>query len=221
MKNDKPDLSRRRLLQGLSLLGASSLLRSQPVFAKSRLPILRKIPKSGESIPAIGMGSWLTFAVGNDPDAIAVRTRVLQTFFDQGGRLIDSSPMYGTSEDVIGECLAGIDNRDRLFSATKVWTSGWQQGIRQMKRSQAKWGIKRFDLMQIHNLLDWQTHLETLKAWKSEGRIRYIGVTTSHGRRHKELEHIIQTEPAIDFVQLTYNIEDREAEQRLLPLAKA
>jgi diketogulonate reductase-like aldo/keto reductase len=166
------------------------------------------------------MGSWQTFAVGDDPEEIKIRTRVLQAFFDQGGALIDSSPMYGTSEEVIGECLARINNKQNLFAATKVWTFGWQQGIRQMRRSRAKWRIKNFDLMQIHNLMDWDTHLATLKAWKTDGRIRYIGITTSHGRRHEEMEHIMKNEEAIDFVQFTYNIEDREAEERLLPLAQ-
>ena len=219
MKPYRPDYTRRRLLQGLSLLGLTTLLPVKQLLARNTPPILRVIPKSNESIPAIGMGSWMTFAVASEPDAIAIRTRVLHHFFAHGGRLIDSSPMYGTSEEVIGKCLAVTHKKDKLFSATKVWTTGWQQGVRQMKRSQQKWGIERFDLMQIHNLLDWQTHLETLKAWKTEGRIRYIGITTSHGRRHDELVKIMQTEPAIDFVQFTYNMEDREAEQRLLPLA--
>lgn len=212
--------SRRRFVKALSYLGFS-LYGSPYMLAAGSLPaIKRTIPKSGEVIPAIGMGSWLTFAVGGEAEEITKRVRVLQTFFDQGGGMIDSSPMYGTSEEVIGECLARVKNKDRLFSATKVWTFGWQQGIRQMRRSKAKWGINNFDLMQIHNLMDWDTHLATLKAWKAEGRIRYIGVTTSHGRRHDELEAIMKKEDAIDFVQLTYNIEDREAEQGLLPLAR-
>lgn len=219
MESVKPDFKRRRLLQGLSLLGISNLFPAS-LFAKADSPITRVIPKTNEAIAAIGMGSWLTFAVGEDPEEIAIRTSVLQTFFKLGGQLIDSSPMYGSSEEVIGQCLARLPNKDKLFSATKVWTTGWQQGIRQMKTSQQKWGIKGFDLIQIHNLLDWQTHIETLKAWKDEDRIRYIGVTTSHGRRHDELEQLMKTEPALDFVQFTYNIVDREAEQRLLPLAK-
>jgi len=219
MESVKPDFKRRRLLQGLSLLGVNSLFPTS-LIAKTDSPITRVIPKTNEALAAIGMGSWLTFAVGDNPEEIASRTRVLETFFKLGGQLIDSSPMYGSSEEVIGQCLARLSNKVKLFSATKVWTTGWQQGIRQMKRSQQKWGIKGFDLMQIHNLLDWQTHIETLKAWKEEGRIRYIGVTTSHGRRHAELEELMKTETALDFVQFTYNIEDREAEQRLLPLAK-
>lgn len=182
--------------------------------------ITRTIPNSGEVIPAIGMGSWLTFAVGDDEQQKQQRVAVLKTFFANGGVLIDSSPMYGTSEEVIGYCLKQLSHPKDLFAATKVWTKGWQAGIRQMKRSQYLWGVERFDLMQIHNLLDYETHLATLKQWKADGKIRYIGVTTSHGRRHQELIKIMQTEPAIDFVQFTYNIEDREAEQYLLPIAK-
>lgn len=213
-------LSRRRFIKFLSVLGAVSLVPAPLLAVGRQQPNYRTIPKSGERIPVIGMGSWLTFAVGGEPDEIRTRVRVLQAFFDKGGGMIDSSPMYGSSEEVIGECLAAIEGRQNLFSATKVWTHGWQQGIRQMRRSRARWGIKAFDLMQIHNLMDWETHLETLKAWKKEGKIRYIGITTSHGRRHDEMEQIMKTQDDIDFVQFTYNIEDREVEQVLLPLAR-
>jgi diketogulonate reductase-like aldo/keto reductase len=134
-----------------------------------------------------------------------------------GGRVIDSSPMYGTSEEVIGHCLARI-RPSRLFAATKVWTPLQMFGPGQMEDSRAYWGVERFDLMQIHNLLNWDGHLETLLEDKAEGRIRYIGMTTSHGRRHEELEQTMAGQP-LDVVQFTYNILDREAEQRLLPLA--
>ena len=206
-----------RILNGLALGGLS-----WPLLAATNQPdhLTKKIPKSGEMLPAIGMGSWLTFAVGDDAQKKRQRIEVLKTFFAQGGALIDSSPMYGTSEEVIGYCLKQLNYPKQLFAATKVWTNGWQQGIRQMKHSQALWGVDRFDLMQIHNLLDYETHIETLKHWKAEGKIRYIGVTTSHGRRHDELISIMKNEPALDFVQFTYNIEDREAEQYLLPLAQ-
>lgn len=215
-----PYYTRRHFLKICNALGLVSLI--GPVRALDTNPnyITRTIPKSGAAIPAIGMGSWLTFAVGDDAQQKQQRVEVLRTFFGHGGALIDSSPMYGTSEEVIGYCLKQLNYPKQLFAATKVWTNGWQAGIRQMKRSQHLWGIDRFDLMQIHNLLDYDTHLATLKHWKAEGKIRYIGVTTSHGRRHEELIHIMQTEPALDFVQFTYNIEDREAEQYLLPLAK-
>ena len=157
--------------------------------------------------------------VADDPQALAVRVKVLQAFFEAGGTLIDSSPMYGSSEEAIGYCLQKLDKTKDVFSATKVWTTGWQAGVRQMHRSRALWNVDRFDLMQIHNMLDWETHLQTLKAWKEEGRIRYIGITTSHGRRHADMMRVLAKEDAFDFVQFTYNIEDREAEQRLLPLA--
>jgi aryl-alcohol dehydrogenase-like predicted oxidoreductase len=179
----------------------------------------RPIPSSGERLPVIGLGSWVTFNVGDDRRKRAERREVLQAFFDQGGRLIDSSPMYGSAQEVIGALLPQVRGRDALFAATKVWIVGGEMGVRQMQESQGLWGVERFDLMQIHNLLDWETHVETLKAWKAAGRVRYIGATTSHGRRHEEMERAMQREP-FDFVQFTYNILDREAEQRLLPLAR-
>lgn len=213
------NFTRRRFIGWCSGLGLSLTPIARYVFADTQNIQLRVIPDSGERIPAIGMGSWLTFAVGNDTEARTARVNVLRVFFAEGGRLIDSSPMYGTSEEVIGYCLKKLQAQQQVFSATKVWTVGWQAGMRQMHRSRALWGVPRFDLMQIHNMLDWQTHLETLKAWKREGKIRYIGMTTSHGRRHAELEKVMAKEDAFDFVQFSYNIEDREAEQRLLPLA--
>jgi diketogulonate reductase-like aldo/keto reductase len=180
--------------------------------------LTRPIPKTGEQIPAIGMGTWITFNVGDDITLRDARTEVLRTFFDLGGGMVDSSPMYGSAEDVIGYCLNRIPDHKGLFSATKVWTYMQSRGISQMAESRALWGVETFDLMQVHNLLDWKSHLETLIDDKAEGRIRYIGITTSHGRRHGELAEIMETRP-IDFVQLTYNIADREVESRLLPLA--
>jgi diketogulonate reductase-like aldo/keto reductase len=210
--------SRREFLQWLAGLGIVAVLRPRTMFAAERSPILRAIPGSGERLPVIGMGSWITFDVIDDDVAVATRVKVLQTFFDTGGALVDSSPMYGSSEAVIGHCLTRIQNQERLFAATKVWTWFTSLGISQMNRSQALWGVKRFDVMQIHNMLSWESHLETLKAWKAAGNIRYIGITTSHGRRHAELEQAL-TREHFDFVQFTYNILDREVEQRLLPLA--
>jgi diketogulonate reductase-like aldo/keto reductase len=166
----------------------------------------------------IGMGSWITFNVGDDPGARAVRVQVLRAFFERGGAVIDSSPMYGTSEEVIGHCLAQLEGDRALFAATKVWTPLQMLGPGQMEDSRTYWGLERFDLMQVHNLLNWESHLETLQEDKAKGRIRYIGMTTSHGRRHAELEQIMAEQP-LDAVQLTYNILDREAERRLLPLA--
>jgi diketogulonate reductase-like aldo/keto reductase len=181
-------------------------------------PLTRAIPKTGERLPVIGMGSWLTFSVGDDQPARQVRLQVLRAFFESGGGMIDSSPMYGTSEEVIGYSLARIADTRTLFAATKVWTPLQWYGVRQMQRSERLWGQGPFDLMQVHNLWSWEAHLETLLKLKADGRIRYIGVTTSHGRRHQELAKIMASAP-IDFVQFTYNVLDREAERRLLPLA--
>ena len=143
---------------------------------------------------------------------------VMRAFFDNGGQLIDSSPMYGSAEAVTGALLQAVDNQAPLFTATKVWTYGKNEGIEQMERSMQRLGVERIDLMQIHNLRDWQVQLETLQEWKAQGRIRYIGITTSHGRYHDELETILQQQP-LDFVQFSYNIGNRDAEQRLLPIA--
>jgi diketogulonate reductase-like aldo/keto reductase len=208
-------LTRRELIK----LGAAGLLLPWAGRVAAQEAITRAIPSSGERLPVIGMGSWLTFDV--DPDSLLLERRceVLKTFFERGGALIDSSPMYGRAEAAIGACLARLPSAGRLFAATKVWTWGERLGIDQMEHSRRLWGVARFDLMQIHNMLDWKTHLETLKEMKAEGQIRYIGITTSHGRRHRELERVLAREEAFDFVQFTYNLADREAEHRLLPLA--
>lgn len=180
----------------------------------------RIIPSSGEKIPAIGLGTWITFGIDiGNTEVLNNRITLLREFLLKGGGMLDSSPMYGTAEEVIGKGLERINNHQRLFSATKVWTSGNRQGSLQMEQSRQLWGVDKLDLMQVHNLLDWETHLPSLQAMKQAGDIRYVGVTTSHGRRHKELEHIMRTQD-LDFVQFTYNMLDREAENILLPLAK-
>ena len=202
-----------------ALAAGTATMGLSPGHAATQPIMTRPIPVSGEAIPIIGMGSWITLNVGNDPDLRTARLRVVQAFFDEGGGMIDSSPMYGSSEEVIGFCLRRITNHQGLFAATKVWTLSQFMGKRQMNESFELWGLDRFDLMQIHNLVDWETHLETLLEWKAAGRVRYIGVTTSHGRRHDEMEAVMAKQP-IDFAQFTYNMIDREAEQRLLPLAK-
>ena len=203
-------ISRRNFIKCLAGSSALVVLGPHAASALSQNVITRVIPSTGELLPVIGMGSWLTFDVGDDEKVLATRVRILQTFFDMGGGVIDSSPMYGSSERVIGYCLNQINNKQALFSATKVWTQGQRDGVRQMESSRKKWGVDSFDLMQIHNMLDWETHIETLKVWKSEGRIRYIGITTSHGRRHERLEQALLKEP-FDFVQFTYNILDKIA----------
>jgi diketogulonate reductase-like aldo/keto reductase len=180
--------------------------------------LLRKIPATGEQLPAIGLGSWQTFDVA-DPAAVQP---VLSRFLALGGRVIDSSPMYGRAEGAIGAMLAAIRKADPKapapFLATKVWTRGKREGIEQMKRSLALLGAPRLDLMQIHNLVDWKTHLATLREWKAAGTIRYLGVTHYAHSAFDELEQILRTEP-IDFIQLPYSAGDRAAEQRLLPSA--
>lgn len=211
-------LTRRTMLKGvIAVTGLPGL--SGTVAATRPDVITRPIPSTGERLPVIGMGSMKTFDVGEDKAERARLTGVLQAFFDNGGSLIDSSPMYGNAETVLGDVLQDVTGKDALFAATKVWADGKQQGIDQMHRSMARMRVTRFDLMQIHNLKDWRTHIETLKAWKAEGKIRYIGITTSHGRRHAELIAAMKAE-SFDFVQFTYNIAKRDAEKRLLPLAR-
>ena len=203
-----------------SFMGSLGVAATLPAFSDSRAagPILtRAIPSTGEQIPAIGLGTWITFNVGSDEKLRAARAQVMQTFFDRGGTLIDSSPMYGSSEATIGYGLART-KRPALFSAGKVWTLLKPLGVNQMENSRKLWGIERFDLMQVHNLLDWSSHIETLKEMKAQGRVRYIGITTSQNWRHGDLEGIMRTQP-IDFVAFSYNVVDREVEERLLPLA--
>ena len=187
--------------------------------AAASRPLTKPIPRSGEALPTIGMGTWITFNVGDDPAALALRRQILDAFFAAGGGMIDASPMYGSAEAVLGRTLPPDAAARGLFSATKVWTGDGAAGPAEMEASRALWGLPRFDLLQVHNLLAWEAHLETLKTMRDAGEVRYIGITTSHGRRHRELARIMEQEP-IDFVQLTYNAVDRAAEQRLLPLAQ-
>jgi diketogulonate reductase-like aldo/keto reductase len=210
--------SRRAFLSALAVTPLSFLTLPGNSRAADVQPIAKPIPSTGEPLPVVGMGTWITFNVADDPKARDARTDVLRAFFAAGGGMIDSSPMYGTAEAVVGGCLARLDRPMGLFSATKVWTSSIAEGVEQIATSERLWGLPRLDLLQVHNLLNWRGHLETLSAMKADGKVRYIGITTSHGRRHPELAQIMETQP-IDFVQLTYNIEDREAEPRLLPLA--
>jgi diketogulonate reductase-like aldo/keto reductase len=181
--------------------------------------LLRAIPSSGEKLPAIGLGSWITFNVGNDPRGRARSIAVMRAFFRAGGRMVDSSPMYGSSQGVIGEGLKVLDAKDKVFATEKVWTSSGRNGPQQIEATRRHWGVEKFDLLQVHNLLGWEAHLETLRAMKAEGRVRYVGITTSEGRRHDEIERIMRSQP-LDFVQISYNVLDREVEQRILPLAR-
>ena len=206
--------SRRVVLGGLAALPFTGRWSR----AAEGAPITRAIPSTGEKLPVIGMGSWITFNVGDDRGLRDARAEVLREFFARGGKVIDCSPMYGTSASVIGYGLEKLGRPPQLFSASKVWTWAQGAGPAQMEEQREHWGIERFDLMQVHNLLNWDGHLATLREMKAAGRLRYLGITTSHGRRHDELERVMKREP-LDFVQFTYNILDREAEDRLLPLA--
>ena len=182
----------------------------------------KPIPSSREQIPVVGLGTWITFNVGKDRVAQDACAEVMQAFFAAGGRMIDSSPMYGSAQATIGHGLARLGaNKAPVFSAEKVWISsskGDTRGPEQIEQSRRLWGLPKFDLLQVHNLLDWEVHLPTLLAMKAAGRLRYVGITTSEGRRHRDIETLLRSQP-LDFVQLSYNPLDREAEQRLLPLA--
>jgi aryl-alcohol dehydrogenase-like predicted oxidoreductase len=171
----------------------------------------RALPRTRESVPAVGLGTWLTFDVGDNRLERAQRREVLQRFFAAGGGLIDSSPMYGRAERLLGGLLPTLPHDGRLFSATKVWTAFDRVGPRQLEESLRLWGLPRFDLLLVHNLLNWQAHLKTLRAWKEQGRVRFIGVSTSHGRQHDEIERVMRTEP-IDAIQITYSLADASAE---------
>jgi diketogulonate reductase-like aldo/keto reductase len=212
----KSSLSRRAILRGVTAAAASSLFR--PLLALAQpAPLTRPIPSSGERLPVVGLGSWITFNVGDDPELRKECAAVMQAFFAAGGRLIDSSPMYGSSQETIGYGLRQAGPTPGLFSADKVWTSS--NGPDQIEESRRHWGVPRFDLLQVHNLLSWEEHLPLLFRMKEEGQLRYVGITTSEGRRHEEVQKIMATH-MLDFVQVTYNILDREIEDRILPLAQ-
>ncbi|MGB3210424.1 MAG: aldo/keto reductase [Desulforhopalus sp.] len=216
MKNEI-HISRRRLIGLAGVLAAGWVLPAGS-FAESG-QIRKVIPQTGEKLPAIGMGTSRTFdAIGNN-EVFTRLQQVTQTFFDMGGGIIDSSPMYGSAQEVIGRILPGIKGGKEIFAATKVWIEGRDNGIEQMEKSRLQWGVERFDLMQIHNLIDWETHLDTLKQMKADGKIRYIGITTSHGRYHSELIALLKKYD-FDFVQLSYNIGNRDVESPLLTIAE-
>jgi len=212
-------LSRRDWLASLAAAGVASVIPDWAASQPRPAILTRTIPSSGESLPVVGLGSWVTFNVGDDRAARDACAEVMRAFFQEGGRLIDSSPMYGSSQEVIGYGLQKLNYPAQLFAADKVWISGGARGPAQIEESRNHWTIAKFDLLQVHNALDWEEHLPTLLAMKSTGRVRYVGVTTSEGRRHAEIEKILRSQP-IDFVQVTYNIVDREVEERILPLAR-
>jgi aryl-alcohol dehydrogenase-like predicted oxidoreductase len=181
--------------------------------------LMRRLPADGEMLPAVGLGTWQTFDVGTGAAAREPLREVLRRFAALGGRVIDSSPMYGQAETVVGDLTAELGLQGSLFVATKVWTQGREAGVAQMERSLQRLRASRLDLMQIHNLVDWPTHLKTLREWKASGRVRHVGITHYTASAYGDLERIMRTE-RLDFVQLNYSLAERDAEARLLPLAR-
>ncbi|HEX8849454.1 MAG TPA: aldo/keto reductase [Gemmatimonadaceae bacterium] len=182
--------------------------------------ITRPIPSTGEQLPVLGIGTWQTFDVGPNRDARENLAEVLSTFVALGGKVVDSSPMYGSSEEVVGDLAAAAGLREKLFVATKVWTTGRTKGIAEMEASMRKLRVERVDLMQVHNLVDVATHLRTLAEWKAAGRIRYVGITHYTASAHEKVAKLLQSHASIDFVQINYSAAEREAEKRVLPVAR-
>ena len=209
-------LSRRSVL---GLMAAAAATAGAGGTAPAAGMLTRPIPSSHEALPVIGVGTWRVFDVGASASERAPLRDVLKSFVALGGRVIDSSPMYGAAEGVVGDLAAGLGVVESLFLATKVWTSGRDAGVAQMERSMKLLRTPRLDLMQIHNLLDWRTHLKTLRAFQEGGRVRYIGVTHYTSSAYDELERVLRSEP-LDFVQVNYSLGEREAEKRILPLAR-
>src|SRR6266480_709696 len=208
-------LSRRAVLRLMVAAAAAGPARAGAASAIRQSPI----PSSGERIPTVGVGTWRTFDVGASAAERAPLKEVLRQFVGLGGRVVDSSRMYGAAESVVGDLATDLAITDKLFLATKVWTRGRDAGVSQMEQSLRRLRTRRIDLMQIHNLLDWRTHLRTLRDWKQAGRIRYLGVTHYTSSAYDELEEVLRGE-ALDFVQVNYSLGDREAERRILPLAR-
>jgi aryl-alcohol dehydrogenase-like predicted oxidoreductase len=210
-----PDFSRRAWLKG-----AAGLLFGGTMPPSHAAPALlaRRIPKTDEAVPAVGLGTWQVFDVAGNAGELAQARDTLKAFAELGGRIVDSSPMYGSSESVTGQLAAELGLPGKLFVATKVWTSGREAGIRQMQDSMKKLRVERLDLMQVHNLVDAPTHLATLREWKRSGKVRYIGVTHYHAGAHAELEKVLKP-GNLDFVQVNYSLAEPEAGQRLLRVA--
>ena len=211
-------MNRRECLDRMQMAGILSF--APALMPLSETILKRAIPSTGEKIAVIGVGTWQTFDVGTDEQERDPLKKVLNMLIDKGGSVIDSSPMYGRSEKVVGDLSEEAGLNEKLFMATKVWTSGRNSGIRQMNESFRLMRRQKIELMQIHNLLDWETHLKTLRSWKEEGRIKYIGLTHYTASAHDRLASIISQEP-VDFVQINYNLVDRNAEKRLLPRSPA
>lgn len=215
---EAPAMNRAQFMR--ATLAASLAMGLQPglAAAPARAMQQRKIPSSGEALPVVGCGTWRGFGHAPGTPEYARLPGVLEALFDAGGTLLDSSPMYGRSEKTTGELLAKARHGRQAFLATKVWTAGREAGIRQMEESMALLGSEKLDLMQIHNLVDWQTHLRTLRGWKAQGRVRYLGITHYTSTAFREVEAVLQREP-LDFLQINYAFDDQGAAERLLPLA--
>jgi len=207
--------SRRAFLGGAAALAGAMLM---PTTAPGQGGLTRPVPKTGEALPAVGLGTWQVFDVAGDAKELGQARETLRTFAELGGRVIDSSPMYGSSESVTGQLAGELQLSGKLFVATKVWTSGKQEGVRQMEDSMRRLRVERLDLMQVHNLVDVQGHLATLRDWKAIGRVRYVGVTHYHAGAHGDLERQIRP-GTLDFVQVNYSLAEPEADRRLLAVA--
>jgi diketogulonate reductase-like aldo/keto reductase len=216
------DPARARLVRAAAALpfvaALPATLRAQPAPDPRRMKT-RPIPASGEALPVIGCGTYVGFDQAPGTLAYALLAGVVEALLDAGGKMLDSSPMYGRAEETTGELLAANGRRDETFLATKVWTSGRAEGVRQMEVSFRLLRTDRIDLMQIHNLVDWRTQLATLRRWKEERRIRYLGITHYSPSAYGEVEAVLRAEKGIDFLQIDYALDDRDAERRLLPLA--
>lgn len=210
-------MNRRTHIRLLTLLGLPPVFSTRANHADVILK--RAIPSSGEKLPSVGLGTWQTFDAGNSPKEREPLKDVLKTLVEKGGTVVDSSPMYGSSEEVVGDLSTALDLNSNLFIATKVWTTGKENGIRQMNESFEKLKRKQIDLMQVHNLVDWQTHLATLRDWKEKGKIRYIGITHYTEGAYANLEQILKND-TVDFLQINYSLLSRKAEERLFPLAQ-
>jgi aryl-alcohol dehydrogenase-like predicted oxidoreductase len=213
--DDRRRLSRRAFLGAGAALAAGAL--TMPPTAAAEV-LTRPVPRTGEALPAVGLGTWQVFDVAGNAAELGQARDTLRVFVERGGRLVDSSPMYGSSESVTGQLAAELSVQGKLFVATKVWTSGKQAGIRQMEDSMRKLRVERLDLMQVHNLVDTATHLATLSEWKAAGRVRYLGVTHYHAGAHGDLEAAIARDD-VDFVQLNFSLVEPDAERRLLRAA--
>jgi diketogulonate reductase-like aldo/keto reductase len=203
-------------MQRRAFLGFGAALAIGIAHAQARRIMTRKIPSTGEELPAIGLGTWQVFDVGGNAAERAPLREVIARFEKAGGRLVDSSPMYGSAESVAGDLVAELGLRDRLFIATKVWTRGREEGIREMETSFKRLRVKQMDLMQVHNLLDVDVHTKTLLDWKSQGRIRYLGITHYTASAHAEVERQLNKQK-YDFLQINYSLAERDSEKRLLP----